>query len=140
MDAYEAEVELFNPVTAGIFNIDWLCERDSGNWRAPVPREDERQTLRSQYLISATIDVEASKQDLERFDKMYPMIWRLHNEPKTSSPIIAVLDTGCLLDHPLLADCIEDTCDFTGEGIEDRIGHGTGCALLARTQDYGSRP
>ena len=33
--------------------------------------------------------------------------------------------------------CIEQTVDFTGEGIEDRVGHGTGCALRARIAPLG---
>ena len=76
------------------------------------------------------------------FDRVYPKLWRLDRQPKSSTRlIVAVLDSGCLTEHPLLADCIEETRDFTGEGVEDRIGHGTGSALIARMHlGLGQRP
>ena len=44
---------------------------------------------------------------------------------------IAVLDTGVLTHHPGLRGRIVGSVDFTGEGPEDRNGHGTTVALLA---------
>ena len=38
---------------------------------------------------------------------------------------VAVLDTGVDADHPDLVDRVVDVQDFTGEGAEDRDGHGT---------------
>ena len=38
---------------------------------------------------------------------------------------IAIIDSGVLPDHPLLAGAIDETHDVTGEGIEDANGHGT---------------
>lgn len=53
------------------------------------------------------------------------------DEPSTAeSPLFAVLDTGIVREHPLLADLIEDEKDFTGEGRYDGTGHGTVVALL----------
>lgn len=52
---------------------------------------------------------------------------------KKSDTSIAIMDTGLLYEHPLLKDCIEESVDFTGEGVEDYNGHGTIVALLART-------
>jgi hypothetical protein len=43
---------------------------------------------------------------------------------------IALIDTGVLRDHPLLKPHIVDSKDFTGEGPEDRNGHGTTIAIL----------
>jgi hypothetical protein len=43
---------------------------------------------------------------------------------------VAVLDTGVLPEHPWLKDRIVELIDLTGEGIEDRNGHGTAVALL----------
>ncbi|WP_456430781.1 S8 family peptidase [Thermosulfuriphilus sp.] len=43
---------------------------------------------------------------------------------------VAVLDTGLLIDHPWIRATLEDSVDFTGEGIDDLNGHGTIVALL----------
>jgi len=52
---------------------------------------------------------------------------------------IAVLDTGIDPDHPDLEGAIEQSRDFTGEGIEDLNGHGTHCAgvIAARKNCIG---
>ena len=42
----------------------------------------------------------------------------------------AILDTGFLYYHPLLKNNIKGGVDFTGEGLDDKNGHGTMCALL----------
>jgi subtilisin family serine protease len=41
-----------------------------------------------------------------------------------------VVDTGVLSDHPLLRDNLKNAVDFTGEGPEDRNGHGTAVSLI----------
>lgn len=58
-------------------------------------------------------------------------VWKAGNKGKGVR--VAVLDTGCDLNHPDLKDRIkssEDTKDFTGSryGVFDRQGHGTHCA------------
>jgi hypothetical protein len=68
-----------------------------------------------------------------RFDATWPMIWELTEFPHDPNEIIAILDTGVLTSHPLLRGCIREVVDFTGEGGEDRNGHGTFAALVART-------
>jgi len=52
---------------------------------------------------------------------------------------VAVLDTGIDTDHQDLAQAVVDTEDFTGDGVEDRNGHGTHCAGIigARLNDVG---
>lgn len=52
---------------------------------------------------------------------------------------VAVLDTGVDLDHPDLKEAITDTKDFTGDGVEDLLGHGTHCAgiIAARRNNAG---
>jgi hypothetical protein len=133
MNEEDIEAELFNPFTTGIFDINWLRDRETGIWRAPVATEHDRDRLREIYLVGAN--------DPAPFDQVYPMLWRLHTQPKSpQSLIVAVLDTGCLAAHPLLADCIDETIDFTSEGVEDRIGHGTGCTLIARNMSVHERP
>lgn len=43
--------------------------------------------------------------------------------------LIAVVDSGALLKHPALKGRVADQRDFTGEGIEDAVGHGAYVAL-----------
>lgn len=45
---------------------------------------------------------------------------------------VAIIDSGVLLEHPLIRMCLEPggAVDFTGEGPGDRYGHGTVTALL----------
>jgi len=52
---------------------------------------------------------------------------------------VAVLDTGIDQDHIDLKDAIVGSKDFTGDGIEDRNGHGTHCAgvIAARAKRCG---
>jgi subtilisin family serine protease len=57
--------------------------------------------------------------------------------PNDPNALIAILDTGVLANHPLLQGCIREVVDFTGEGGEDRNGHGTSAALLARVMIPG---
>ena len=54
-----------------------------------------------------------------------PHIW---SDTKGEGVKIAVLDTGIDTNHPAFKGAILNTQDFTGEGIEDRNGHGTHCA------------
>ena len=65
-----------------------------------------------------------------------PDVWR---RTKGLGVRVAVLDTGIDSDHPDLEGAIEQTRDFTGEGIEDLNGHGTHCAgvIAARKNDIG---
>lgn len=49
--------------------------------------------------------------------------------PKSNALLIGVIDSGILADHPQLRGLIRATRDFTGEGIRDRLGHGTVVAI-----------
>ncbi|MFH1084886.1 MAG: S8 family serine peptidase, partial [Chloroflexota bacterium] len=44
---------------------------------------------------------------------------------------IAILDTGIDATHPDVAGRVAATADFSGEGPDDRHGHGTHCASVA---------
>ena len=44
---------------------------------------------------------------------------------------IAIIDSGVMTDHPQLKGFILDSIDFTGEGMDDVLGHGTSVALNA---------
>lgn len=62
-----------------------------------------------------------------------PLVWR---ESEGRGVRVAVLDTGIDADHPDLRDAIEEAADFTGQGVEDRHGHGTHVAgIVAARRD-----
>jgi tetratricopeptide (TPR) repeat protein len=48
-----------------------------------------------------------------------------------TAPLFAVVDTGVDASHPWIARTLFDSVDLTGEGAEDRNGHGTWVALIA---------
>jgi subtilisin family serine protease len=54
-----------------------------------------------------------------------------HKSIEERSVTVAIIDSGILVDHPQLKGLVTLTQDFTGEGIRDRIGHGTVVAILA---------
>lgn len=57
---------------------------------------------------------------------------KMHQAGFTGNGItMAILDTGMLSKHPWLQPRIVGSVDFTGEGTEDRNGHGTVVALIA---------
>ncbi len=65
-----------------------------------------------------------------------PSVWQTTQGKGTK---VAVLDTGVDPDHPDLEDAIVGQKDFTGDGIEDKNGHGTHCAgiIAARLNGVG---
>lgn len=63
-----------------------------------------------------------------------PLVWR---ETRGEGVRIAILDTGIDTDHPDLQGAVVEARDFTGEGIEDRNGHGTHCAGIVAARANG---
>lgn len=63
-----------------------------------------------------------------------PTVWR---RTRGRDIRVAVLDTGVDADHPDLRNAIVATSDFTGDGIEDRNGHGTHCAGIIGARANG---
>lgn len=43
---------------------------------------------------------------------------------------VAIIDTGLMLSHPLIQRRVVESVDYTGEGPEDRNGHGTVVAFI----------
>jgi hypothetical protein len=76
---------------------------------------------------------ETTSANEEDFERIWPAIKAKQKKTiNPKSPILAIFDTGIMHDHPLLKDCIVESVDFTGEGIEDFNGHGTMSALIAQ--------
>ena len=48
---------------------------------------------------------------------------------------IAIIDSGVATRHPQLSGFVADAVDFTGEGLDDVVGHGTALALIAIFQN-----
>jgi subtilisin family serine protease len=63
-----------------------------------------------------------------------PLVWR---ETRGEGIKVAILDTGIDADHPDLEGAVVEARDFTGEGIEDRNGHGTHCAGIVAARANG---
>jgi subtilisin family serine protease len=59
-------------------------------------------------------------------------IKKLHSQGLTGKgSTIAIIDTGMMLNHPWIKRSLIQSKDFSGEGIEDKNGHGTMVTLLA---------
>lgn len=56
---------------------------------------------------------------------------RLSQDYDGSGMVVAIMDTGILSHHPDLSPRLIESIDFTGEGPEDTVGHGTRVALFA---------
>jgi subtilisin family serine protease len=55
---------------------------------------------------------------------------RLSEDLDGSGQTIAIIDSGVLSHHPDIRPRLIEAVDFTGEGTEDQIGHGTKVALV----------
>jgi hypothetical protein len=55
----------------------------------------------------------------------------LHGRASAGAIPIGIIDSGLMITHPQLEGYITDSKDFTGEGLNDEIGHGTLVALIA---------
>jgi subtilisin family serine protease len=59
--------------------------------------------------------------------------------PAANAVSIALIDSGVATQHPQLQGYIAASADFTGEGPEDVLGHGTALALIAVFEETSSR-
>ena len=119
--------------------LDILKDPVSGKYRIPVYLNqawaDEWLKNSVKYLEKQRYMQQPSVRE-EDFELEWPAIWAKWEEgPKEGEELpekfMAILDTGYMTGHPLLKGRVEDTVDFTGEGIEDQNGHGSVCALLS---------
>ncbi|UFN49661.1 S8 family serine peptidase [Roseomonas sp. OT10] len=137
MSEAEDPVELFDTGGPGDFaQLESWRDPESGRYFGCEAPDHLRPTLEMAYRQHAPAP------DAARFEALWRQPWRLDEcryDP-TAMAQVAVLDTGILTGHPLLASQIAETVDFTGEGIEDRVGHGTAVAMLLRLQKPGLPP
>lgn len=87
-----------------------------------------RNTATGQYLVPWIDDINGSNIESRRWQEQGLGTLR---PPAPTDPVLAVLDTGILQEHPILAPRLKESMDFTGEGAEDRNGHGTSVAMIA---------
>jgi hypothetical protein len=112
---------------------DWMkyVKDNDGNYYVPTIDESAKWGESLKESLRLTYQM-LPNHKLDEFDSAWPDIWKLQKKHKTDEPIriaTAVLDSGVLLDHPIIADCIWKPLDITGEGANDIIGHGTIVAL-----------
>lgn len=103
--------------------IEHLYDASSGKYFVPWPQDA------------------AQRLSLLRAD---PDAWRAAIEAKTEAElapgiITAIIDTGVLSGHPLLAPRLVGARDFTGEGVEDVNGHGSHIGVLLALDNPLSR-
>ncbi|MGB3681350.1 MAG: S8 family serine peptidase [Rubrobacteraceae bacterium] len=120
-------------------NVGILKNPVNGKYRVPVPQNqawlDKWLENSVKYLTKQSYTEKPDVRE-EDFELEWPSIWAKWLEgPKEDEELpekfLAVVDTGYMTEHPLLQGTVEDTVDFTGEGIEDENGHGSICALLS---------
>lgn len=60
-----------------------------------------------------------------------PYLAWLRTGGRPNESLMAIIDSGILANHPFIAPVLADAVDLTGEGADDRVGHGTTVALIA---------
>jgi hypothetical protein len=112
------------------YPLSQVYDATTGRYFAPMPPEAAREQIRQDYLHHAGTDP-------ARFDAAWPQLWRLTDFTYNVPGLTAIIDSGVLSAHPMLRDCLREVVDFTGEGGEDTLGHGTTVALIWRTTMLG---
>jgi hypothetical protein len=109
----------------------------TGRWRGPAPTPAQK-AWREQIIRGSLLELWlAQGGDEAEFTASWPARWEELQRPtgRLSSSLFAVVDTGLLSDHPLINGHVEQEADFTGEGLEDRNGHGTAVAISIVSRD-----
>ena len=108
---------------------------EHGSWKQYFPPESEKDALRHEYVENHP------GAERRRFDSAWPSLWLLTDYVYPPDyALVAIVDSGIVADHPQLSGCIKTCVDFTGEGIDDRLGHGTNVALIYRQYLIGAPP
>ncbi len=105
--------------------LDELRDPGTGRYFAPYPLDDSfyREAVVSYYRMLSR-HLPEGRPFRELYDEMSRMAGSV---PEFS---MAVIDTGLMLEHPLLRDRVVASEDLTGEGPADLNGHGTVVALV----------
>jgi hypothetical protein len=115
----------------GGYPLSETFDEHSGHYFSPRTPEGLRESIKGDYLRRPGASA-------ERFDAVWPKLWQLTDVTYSDDTgLTAIIDSGVLSGHPMLYHCIRDSADFTGEGVEDRLGHGTMVALLWRRDMLG---
>jgi len=128
----DSHVELFDDAV----DSRWITRlKDSdGRFYMPFPRAAyETPNVHLKDGLRA-LYTQLPDSDPEIFDDIWPHLWKLQYNRKAHDPAtqtLAVLDTGVMLEHPVIQQVIWKALDVTGQGPEDINGHGTAMALLA---------
>jgi hypothetical protein len=112
-------------MSGGGYPLEQVFDAKTGRYFAPIPSDNLREQIKGNYLRHAGTNA-------ARFDTTWPYLWRLTDYTYDGAPLTAIIDSGVLSAHPMLRDCIREVVDFTGEGGEDSVGHGTTVALIWR--------
>ncbi|WP_173054102.1 S8 family serine peptidase [Candidatus Nitrotoga sp. AM1P] len=111
----------FSASTSAIMSI--VKDSETGNYLMPAFGEQTKEALKRRYAKLCP-----SEEWL--FERTWPAIWALCDG--APSLVVASLDSGVMRSHPALYNTVIGTLDYTGEGAEDKNGHGTICAILTR--------
>lgn len=104
-----------------------LRDPSTGDFYGLAARESDKDVCREMYRAVCP------HPDDVAFERTWPFPWLLQDCVYAESFVIAFLDTGLMQEHPMMCDgSVQSAVDLTGEGMEDRDGHGTWCILLTR--------
>ncbi len=110
----------------GGYPLSQVFDKQSGKYFSPITPESLRERIKLDYLRRPGASG-------DRFDAVWPYLWQLTDVTyREEAGLTAIIDSGVLSAHPMLFNCIREVVDFTGEGGEDQLGHGTTVALIWR--------
>lgn len=115
------DIELFSLRDASGVPLLERLRRSDGSFR----RLEFGDTTRSRIFDNYSRFAFVSRRE---FDFHWPNILPLKVHARV---VIAHIDSGVLVDHPMLKTAIIGSYDYTGEGPQDDIGHGTMTAILS---------
>jgi hypothetical protein len=113
------------------YPLSQVYDETNDKYFSPITPECLRAPIKAHYLSHPGASA-------ERFDAVWPKLWQLTDVTYDKNfGLTAIVDSGVLSAHPMLYGCIRDIVDFTREGGEDRLGHGTTVALIWRRDMLG---
>ncbi|GAC1371621.1 MAG: hypothetical protein NVS2B12_32330 [Ktedonobacteraceae bacterium] len=136
MDSRKVEILNARP---GISGEELRYVKDGTQYFLPMEVDEQARASREAAIKYIAKQDQMSQPGFneEAFEAAWPALltsfYRTPSQRESpNTPVIAIVDTGLLHDHPFIKDCIIAEKDFTGEGPEDLNGHGTISALITR--------